>query len=991
MTEKSKGKKLLTWTLALSMTLALPPVGVFAEEGAGGEGSQQTNSAPATGQPDSSSNESGASNNETKEPVGTPENGGQNTQTAPPSGTLGTPPSGEGQKDGNEILTPLPTPVSGGETTKDEGTGEGSTPTEDKDENKDESVVEVPEEALDFNNGVIKGIQTTWLTENKGKSLKVVIPAEIGGAAVTSIGLNAFKGKNVYTRPEIILAEIDFSNATNLEKIENQAFQYCDKLTSVDLSNTKVTAIGKFAFSDCKALQDVVLPDTLKTLGDGNKKDPAGSVFTGCKSIRTLKTKDAPEGVIFSLPNSLEFIGRQTFKNCFASDVDARVVIPASVETIGSEAFYDPQITQIIVKRTFADPFYATYKPDYSTEAFKTPSGCDRLIIFSDYKHYNVFSTDVDYGSSLQKICTYPIKIKFFLKNGNAIEELHLNHALLGWKLNAKTGLWDYNENYELPDISGNSSTEAKPGYEYIGGWKLRSSDQILDETKKLEAKDNPSDTAQIAGNYELCKPEISYIVDGKECSGDTLTVAIGDEKNHTVGVKVDHALLQSEQGTDDEHVYFEYCWWDEVPNKDGTPTVNGPRSNIETDLFSTAPTNLQLNRNPVDQNAIPITDIKHERINHSYYLVEIFGYHVNGNGDPILFYQSRHNFIGSSPGTATTNQCYMFQVKVNEVRVIEAICGENGSITPAGKVSVPKGGNQTFTITPNDGYHIADVLVDGKSVGAVKEYTFEKVNERHTIAVTFAKDSSGGGGGGGHRPKPKPTVEIPDDDALGLNNTDHFAYIVGYGNGEVQPQNSITRAEVAAIFFRLLEDGIRNENFTHQNDFSDVAADAWYCSSVSTLSRMGIIAGYPDGTFRPNAPITRAEFAAIATRFDNNGDKTPVSFTDIIGHWAEGEITVAANHGWVSGYGDNTFRPQNQITRAETMSLVNRVLKRLPETPADLLPDMITWTDNADTSSWYYLPVQEATNSHYYEFKENSKYEKWTELRETRDWSKLG
>lgn len=258
-------------------------------------------------------------------------------------------------------------------------------------------------------------------------------------------------------------------------------------------------------------------------------------------------------------------------------------------------------------------------------------------------------------------------------------------------------------------------------------------------------------------------------------------------------------------------------------------------------------------------------------------------------------------------------------------------------------------------------------------------------------ITVTYTKESSGGGGGGGHRPKPKPTVEIPDDDALGLNNTDHFAYIVGYGNGEVQPQNSITRAEVAAIFFRLLEDGIRNENFTHQNDFSDVAADAWYCSSVSTLSRMGIIAGYPDGTFRPNAPITRAEFAAIATRFDNNGDKTPVSFTDIIGHWAEGEITVAANHGWVSGYGDNTFRPQNQITRAETMSLVNRVLKRLPETSADLLPDMITWTDNADTSSWYYLPVQEATNSHYYEFKENSKYEKWTELRETRDWSKLG
>ena len=971
MTEKNKGKKLLTWTLALSMTLALPPVGVFAEEGAGGEGSQQTNSAPATEQLGGSSKGSETINNETKEPTSTSGEGGQKTETAPPSGTTGAPASSdEGQKGENEALTPLLTSVNGGETTNSEGS---TPPSEGKDETTGESVVLVPEGELDFNNGVIKGIKTAWLNANTGKSLKVVIPAEINGVTVTSIGEHAFQGKNVYTRPQIILGEIDFSKATNLEKIENQAFQYCEKLTSVDLSKTKVTAIGKFAFSDCTALQDVILPDTLKTLGS--------SVFTGCSSIKTLRTAKAPTGVVFFLPDTLNSIGYQTFKNCFAPDVDARVVIPASVETIADGAFNDPQITQIIVKRT-VDPWKDQDYSSYAVSAFRPPNGCNRLIIFPDNKCLVSFSEN---AHNLQ--CTYPIKINF---SPIGYAETHLNHALLGWEFNAKTKLWDYNENYKLPDISGNSSTVAKPGYEYIGGWKLRSSNQILDETKKLEAMNNPSDTAQIAGTYKLCEPEISYIVDGKECSDDTLTVAIGDGKEHTVGVKVDHALLKSEQGTDaNEYVYFKYCWWDEDPNEDGRPIVNGPRSQAEPDLFSTASSNVVLNRNPVDKNAIPITDIKHERINHSYYLVEIFGYHVNENGDPTLFYQSGQNFIGSDSGTATTNQWYAFHVKVDEVRVIEASCGENGSISPAGKVSVPKGGDQTFTIKPNDGYHIADVLVDGTSVGAVKEYTFKDVTEGHTIAVTFAKDSSGGGGGG-HRPKPKPTVEIPDDDALGLNNTDHFAYIVGYGNGEVQPQNSITRAEVAAIFFRLLEDGIRSENFTHQNDFSDVAADAWYCSSVSTLSRMGIIAGYPDGTFRPNAPITRAEFAAIATRFDNNGDKTPVNFTDIIGHWAEGEITVAANHGWVSGYGDDTFRPQNQITRAETMSLVNRVLKRLPETPADLLPDMITWTDNADTSSWYYLPVQEATNSHYYEFKENSKHEKWTELRETRDWSKL-
>ena len=249
---------------------------------------------------------------------------------------------------------------------------------------------------------------------------------------------------------------------------------------------------------------------------------------------------------------------------------------------------------------------------------------------------------------------------------------------------------------------------------------------------------------------------------------------------------------------------------------------------------------------------------------------------------------------------------------------------------------------------------------------------------------------SSGDSGNGGGKKEEKPTVEIKDDDALGLNNTDHFAYIVGYGNGEVRPQNSITRAEVAAIFFRLLEDDVRDANYTRQNKFTDVSNDAWYCSAVSTLSAMGIISGYPDATFRPNASITRAEFAAIATRFDVNGDKTPASFNDIAGHWAKDEIAVAANNGWVNGYEDGSFRPQNKITRAETMSLVNRVLNRKPETAEDLLENMTKWTDNADTNAWYYLAVQEATNSHYYEYKEKSQYEKWTELRETRDWSEL-
>ena len=249
----------------------------------------------------------------------------------------------------------------------------------------------------------------------------------------------------------------------------------------------------------------------------------------------------------------------------------------------------------------------------------------------------------------------------------------------------------------------------------------------------------------------------------------------------------------------------------------------------------------------------------------------------------------------------------------------------------------------------------------------------------------TFTKKSSGGGGGGSH----KPTVTIPDDVPTGLNGDDHYAYIVGYPDSTVRPQNGITRAEVATIFFRLLTDETRNANSTKTNSYSDVAAGAWYNHAVSTLSAMGIVKGDSQGKFNPNAPITRAEFAAIAARFDDKANTTAVDFSDIASHWAKNEISAAANNGWINGYTDDTFRPNNKITRAEAMTLVNRVLKRLPETAEDLHNDMIKWSDNSDTSAWYYLAVQEATNSHYYDLKAN-KHEKWSKLRETRDWTEL-
>ena len=254
------------------------------------------------------------------------------------------------------------------------------------------------------------------------------------------------------------------------------------------------------------------------------------------------------------------------------------------------------------------------------------------------------------------------------------------------------------------------------------------------------------------------------------------------------------------------------------------------------------------------------------------------------------------------------------------------------------------------------------------------------------SVSYTVKKSSSGGGGGGHHR---KPTVTIPDDVPTGLNGDDHYAYIVGYPNGNVEPNGNITRAEVATIFFRLLTEEVRTANSTQSNSLSDVTRGQWFNHAVSTLSSMGIVKGHNDGTFAPNAPITRAEFAAIAARFDDKNTDTSSKFTDIASHWAKNEIGIAANKGWINGYPDGTFRPNQYITRAEAMTLVNRVLNRLPENSSDLLDSMIKWPDNSDASQWFYLAVQEATNSHYYKTKEN-KFEKWTKLRETRDWTEL-
>lgn len=219
------------------------------------------------------------------------------------------------------------------------------------------------------------------------------------------------------------------------------------------------------------------------------------------------------------------------------------------------------------------------------------------------------------------------------------------------------------------------------------------------------------------------------------------------------------------------------------------------------------------------------------------------------------------------------------------------------------------------------------------------------------------------------------------------LFTDDHYAYIVGVPGGTVRPNDSITRAGVATIFFRLLKDSVRDANLLTGNTYTDVPDGHWANAAISTMTGLDIVRGYDAAAFGPGDPITRAQFAAICARFDTGKSNGSRTFSDIKGHWAKAYIERAAELGWISGFQDGTFRPDAYITRAQAVTMINRMLNRVPEDPSDLLPGMNVWPD-CSPSDWFYLAIQEATNSHDYRRKADS-YETWTDLNADPDWTR--
>lgn len=275
----------------------------------------------------------------------------------------------------------------------------------------------------------------------------------------------------------------------------------------------------------------------------------------------------------------------------------------------------------------------------------------------------------------------------------------------------------------------------------------------------------------------------------------------------------------------------------------------------------------------------------------------------------------------------------------------ITATAGEGGSISPDGRVQVAYDRNKSFIIQADEGYELADVLVDGRSVGAVGRYTFEKVHKNHTITAVFTASQKLNG------------VD------RWLNTRDHIAYLSGYPDGTFGPDRNMTRAEVAQMFYALLND----QNVPATVSFSDVPDGAWYADAVETLASLGMFTGYPDGTFHPNSTITRAEFAAAALSFADMAPSARCSFPDVSAQdWFYPYVASAAEYGWIGGYPDGTFHPSGSITRAEVAVIVNHMLGRTPDQSfVDRSLDRLVSFSDLNSSHWAFYPIMEASNSH--------------------------
>lgn len=512
----------------------------------------------------------------------------------------------------------------------------------------------VPADAMVINNNTYYGVSETWFASVNPDKGTLYVALQIP-ETVTTIANDAFRDNYtsdkakygaVTTNDELgrcTVAAIDFSQATALTTIRYQAAMRCSYLSGVlDLSKTKITTLGKSAFSGCTGLTGVILPDTLEVLGEADGS--AGSVFNGCSGLQFVRTADSDEDAVFELPSNLRVIGKQTFSNAFTSTASIVGRIPDSVEIIGSEAFYRRgAFSQIYIDRPSG---YGRY----DTDAFKYVG----LLILPNNEAYNEAYNVTD--GFTRTTMTYPVTLKFMNGSDPVATQLKLYGQSIQYTRD-NNGIWYQNNTYVLPDTG---SVDVKPGYD--AGWRIDGDNKVLANTSRVSGRPYAELIVTVVNDAIVAKPTVEYSINGSVVPDagvgvPELEVTVGPGSPVSVGVQVTHPLATEKAKEKGTYVYFEYCWWDEMD--DG---VNGPRSVEEPELFSTSITSSSYKRVFTGKNEIPIRSSTDTRRDGDYYMVEIFGYYVEKKGTPQLYYKSSHNFIGASD-TATDARSYVMNV----------------------------------------------------------------------------------------------------------------------------------------------------------------------------------------------------------------------------------------------------------------------------------------------------------------------------------------
>ena len=587
---------------------------------------------------------------------------------------------------------------------------------------------------------------------------------------------------------------------------------------------------------------------------------------------------------------------------------------------------------------------------------------------------------------------TYQINSTY---GNTAIDEGGYTYTFSGWKLNGAgpvlTG--DQTMGNESVVLKGTWTKTANSGTKYTVNHyqqNLNDNDYTLFETESDKTGTTGEQTNATAKNYEgfTAKPfeQQTIAADGSTVveiryDRNTYTVTYTDGvSNETIfadevhqGVKYGADVPAYNNGTDPSRKNYTFAGWE--PAVPGTMPANSLKFTAKWE------------KNPVGDGTFDFNDVDHDgkdtpaitktvKGNVGKNFKETFKVAVEPKSDNAKNTMTPASYTGEAKVTYSNRKDIAFQFNENDKLTF---C-DRGTYTYTvwevpGKTSRMSYDTTEYTLKIN-------VVLDADSnTYQVESWQFTPGNREYTTALNIVNTYRTY-----HPSAPsKPT----------LNTGDHYAYVMGYPDGMVRPNGSITRAEVSAILFRLLSDKTRDEYFTTESSFTDVKAGAWYNNSIATLEKAGVIVDTAKGgAFRPNEAITRAELAAMLAQFSDAKPVKGVKFSDVSAeHWAYEAIAIAAKMGWIEGYPDGTFRPDATITRAEMMTLVNRALDRVPSDEDHLLSKrvMLTFPD-CKSGDWFYIAVQEATNSHTYERAATEKNgdEQWTALRANRDWTLL-